>query len=84
MSEPPVILYTSPGCPDCAAVRAWLQQHDVPYTERDVTQPGVADEAKQRYGVRIAPITVIDERTFFYGTADDQIPHLRRVLHAPL
>ena len=80
MSAPTVTLYTSPGCPDCAAIRTWLQQHNIPYSELDVTQPGVAQEAKRRYGLRIAPITVIDEHTFFFGTADDQIPHLRRVL----
>jgi glutaredoxin len=80
MSTPSVTLYTSPGCADCAAVRRWLEEHDVPYSERDVTQPGVADEAKRRYGVRSAPITVVDASTFFYGTADQQIPHLRRVL----
>ena len=80
MSTPTVTLYTSPGCPDCAAVRRWLEQHDVPFTERDVTQPGVGDEAKERYGVRIAPITVLDDRTFFFGTFDLQLPQLRRVL----
>ncbi len=72
-----VTLYTSPGCPDCGAVRSWLEQHDVPFTERDVTQPGVADDAKQRYGVRIAPITVLDDETFFFGTFDQQLPELR-------
>ena len=72
-----VTLYTSPGCPDCAAVRAWLEQHQVPYTERDVTQPGIADEAKRRTGVRIAPITVPDADTYFYGTFEQQLPELR-------
>jgi len=77
MSADPVTLYTSPGCPDCAAVRAWLEQHDVPFTERQVTEPGVADEAKRRTGVRIAPITVLDDTTYFYGTFDQQLPELR-------
>ncbi|WP_196762990.1 glutaredoxin family protein, partial [Acidithiobacillus ferrooxidans] len=44
MSDP-VLLYTSPGCPDCAAVRRYLKEHDVAYEERDVTAPGVAEEA---------------------------------------
>lgn len=80
MSPTTVTLFTSPGCPDCAAVRRWLEQRGVPYSERDITQPGVADEARLRYGVRIAPITVVDENTYFYGTADQQIPRLRRAL----
>ena len=57
-------------------MRAWLEQHDVPYEERDITEPRVADEAKRRYGVRIAPITVIGD-AFHYGTAERQIPNLR-------
>ena len=77
MPADPITLYTSPGCPDCAAVRRWLEQHGVPYVERDVTRPGVADEAKQRTGVRIAPITVLDDATYFYGTFDQQLPELR-------
>ena len=45
MSDP-VLLYTSPGCPDCAAVRRYLEEHHVAYEERDVTTPSVAAEAK--------------------------------------
>lgn len=66
-----VLLYTSPGCPDCAAVKRYLQDRDVAFEERDITAPGVADEAKSRYGVRIAPITVIDGEVF-YGTFAEQ------------
>jgi len=80
MNAATVTLYTSPGCPDCQAVRAWLIQHEITYTERDITQPGVAEQAKRRYGVRIAPITVLDDTTYYYGTADTQIPELRRAL----
>jgi glutaredoxin len=31
-----VTLYVVPGCPLCADARAWLEQHGVEYTERDV------------------------------------------------
>ena len=66
-----VLLYTSPGCPDCAAVRRYLTEHGVEFEERDVTRPEVAEEAKSRYGVRVAPITVIDGQAS-YGTFADQ------------
>jgi glutaredoxin 3 len=66
-----VLLYTSPGCPDCAAVKRYLHERGVAFEERDVTQPGVAEEAKSRYGVRIAPITVIDGEAS-YGTFAEQ------------
>lgn len=76
---PPVLLYTAPGCPDCAALRQWLQQRRIAYEERDVTEPGVADEAKSRYGVRVAPITVIGD-AFFYGTFAQQRARLEAAL----
>ncbi len=70
-----VLLYTSPGCPDCAAVRRYLEAHGITFEERDVTAPGVAEEAKSRYGVRVAPITVIGDKVL-YGTFAEQKPQL--------
>ena len=32
----PVTLYVVPGCPLCSDARAWLERHDIRYTERDV------------------------------------------------
>jgi hypothetical protein len=45
------------------------------FEERDVSHPGVAEEAKARYGVRVAPITVIDGAAS-YGTFAAQEPRL--------
>ena len=73
-----VLLYTSPGCPDCAAVKQYLQTRGIAYEERDVTAPGVAEEAKSHYGVRVAPITVIDGNVL-YGTFADQKSRLDAV-----
>jgi len=64
---PGVLLYTTPGCPDCFALKQWLDSQGVSYQERDLSHPGVAEEAKSRYGVRIAPITVIGAQ-FYSGT----------------
>jgi len=72
---PDVLLYTSPGCPDCAAVKRYLEAHGVAFEERDIARPGVAEEAKSRYGVRVAPITVIDGEAS-YGTFAAQKPRL--------
>jgi len=76
---PKVILYATPTCPDCHALRLWFTRHDIPFEERDLTIPAVADEAKARYGVRVAPITVIGEH-FFYGTFDQQRPRIKALL----
>jgi len=65
-----VLLYTSPGCPDCAAVKAWLEARGVAYQERDLSRPEVADEAVRNYGVRVAPIAVIDGRAHRGGFAE--------------
>jgi glutaredoxin len=76
---PNVLLYVTPTCPDCRALRLWLGRHGIPYEERDLTVPAMADEAKARYGVRVAPITVVGEQ-FFYGTFDQQRPKLEALL----
>lgn len=71
----PVLLYTSPGCPDCAAVRRYLDTRHIPYETKDITSAGVADEVKSRYGVRVAPVTVIDGKAI-WGTFAEQKPQL--------
>ncbi len=76
-----VIVYTSPGCPDCAAVKRYLEDRGIPFDERDIRAPGVTDEARARYGVRVAPITVVGS-LFFYGTFAQQKPQLDRALAA--
>ncbi|WP_298139323.1 glutaredoxin family protein [Acidiferrobacter sp.] len=72
-------LYTSPGCPDCAALKAWFTAHNVVFAEHDLSAPGAADKAKAAFGVRIAPITVYEGQVF-YGTAEEQLPRLKRLL----
>ncbi len=74
-----ILLYTSPGCPDCAALKQWFAQNGVAYMERDLSRPGVADEAKRRHGVRVAPITVIGGQVF-YGTFTGQRPKIEAAL----
>lgn len=76
-----IIVYTAPGCPDCAAVKQFLNERGLVFEERDVTRPEVALEAKTRYGVRVAPITVVGD-AFFYGTFQDQRPKLEAALQA--
>lgn len=81
MTGETVLVYTAPGCPDCAALTRWLTQRRVRYETRDLSAPGVADEAKSRYGVRVAPITVIGD-AYYYGTFEQQRPKLESVLAA--
>ncbi|GEM_PF-406561 len=74
-----VLLYTSLGCPDCAAVKRFFDLHGIAFEEYDIAAPGVAETAKTRYGVRVAPITVIDG-TVLWGTFAEQQPRLFELL----
>ena len=69
--HPPVIIYTTPSCPDCQALKTWLDREEVAFEERDLTDPKIMAEAKARTGVRVAPITVVGEKVF-YGTFPSQ------------
>lgn len=75
-----VVIYTTPTCPDCRALKTWLDAQGIPFVERDLTDPAVADEAKERTGVRVAPITIIGDRIFF-GTFAAQKPDIVHALH---
>jgi glutaredoxin len=74
-----VTLYTTPTCPDCQALKAWLAGKGIRYQEKNLTDIKVQEEAKARYGVRVAPITVIDDK-FFHGTFAEQRPKLAPLL----
>jgi len=74
-----VIVYTTPTCPDCHALKAWLTHLQIPFEERDLTDPDVMAEARARTGVRVAPITLIGERVF-YVTLASQKPGIEAVL----
>ncbi|RYH06372.1 glutaredoxin family protein [Tropicimonas sp. IMCC6043] len=70
-----VIVYSTPTCPDCRTLKAWLRRLGIDFSERDLTELAVMDEAKQRFGVRVAPITEIGD-WFTYGTFEDQKPRI--------
>ena len=42
-----VTLYTSPSCTSCRKARAWLEEHNIAYTERNIfSEPLTIDEIK--------------------------------------
>lgn len=42
-----VTLFTSPSCTSCRKAKAWLQEHDIPYTERNIFSENLSiDEIK--------------------------------------
>ena len=41
-------LYTSPSCISCRKARAWLQEHQIPFVERNIfSEPLTQDELKE-------------------------------------
>ena len=76
-SSPPIELYTTPTCPDCRQLKLWFEQMGVVYVEHDLSQPNVAERARARTGVRVAPITVVGSK-IYYGTHDAQRLNLRQ------
>jgi regulatory protein spx len=43
-----VTLYTSPSCTSCRKAKAWLEEHDIPYTERNIfSEPLSIEEIKE-------------------------------------
>lgn len=75
----PVIVYSTPTCPDCRTLKAWLARLGIDYAERDLTDEAVMTEAKRRFGVRVAPITEIGD-WFTYGTFEDIKPRIEAQL----
>lgn len=71
----PVTVYSTPTCPDCRTLKAWLARLDVDFVERDLTDPSVMDEAKRRFGVRVAPIIEVGD-WFTFGTFSDIRPRV--------
>ncbi|GAA0432879.1 transcriptional regulator SpxA [Lentibacillus halophilus] len=43
-----VTLYTSPSCTSCRKAKAWLEEHDIPFEERNIfSEPLTLDEIKE-------------------------------------
>lgn len=78
-ARPWIELYTTPQCPDCIALKRWLRTLGIPFVEHDLRDPMIADEARERTGMRIAPLTLIDGRVF-WGTFSHQAPQIADLL----
>lgn len=43
-----VTLYTSPSCTSCRKAKAWLEEHEIPFKERNIfSEPLTIDEIKE-------------------------------------
>ena len=56
-----VTIYTTPTCGYCKAAKQFFQEHDVQYTEKDVTQdPAAQEEMMTKSGQLGVPVIDID------------------------
>lgn len=77
--QPWIEVFSTPTCPDCLALKRWLHANGLPFVERDLRDPAVADKARRRTGLRIAPITIVDGKAV-WGPFADQKPRLEILL----
>lgn len=62
---PEIIVYSTPACPDCRALKAWLTSRGRAWAEKDMSDPAIMAEAKMRTGVRVAPVTLVGDQIFY-------------------
>lgn len=55
------ILYTQAGCAESAKVRAWLGDHGIAFTERNVSENPEAAHALAATGIFATPLLVVGE-----------------------
>ena len=75
-----VTLYTSPSCTSCRKARAWLEEHTIAYTERNIfSEPLTIDEIKNILRMtedgteEIISTIMLDEKRFQVGYNEDEI-----------
>ncbi len=60
-----ILLYSASWCRDCRAIKRYLAEHGVEYTEIDIEEtPGAAELVIRQVGKRAIPQLVIDGEWF--------------------
>ena len=58
-----VVAYTDPSCPHCHRLKSYLNDHGVPFEDRDVTADAEAVEELQRMGAEGVPVLKVGSDT---------------------
>lgn len=61
-SQLSVTVYSTPGCVQCKLSRTWLDKHDVPYVEVDLSEDQDALEMVRNLGYQAAPVIVASKQ----------------------
>lgn len=67
IENPAVAVYTTPGCVQCKATFRWLDKHDYPYTEIDVSTDIDASDYVRGMGYSAAPVVVLSTGEHWSG-----------------
>lgn len=65
-----VTVMSKPACVQCTAVKRYLNQHDIPYTEVDMTEDDNALATAKSLGYLQAPVVLVgsgEAQTHFSG-----------------
>lgn len=63
-------LYLKTGCPYCAKVLAVTEKYNIPFEERNIAEPGVIEELKEKGGKQQVPF-IDDDNMTPYMVDDD-------------
>lgn len=72
-----IVLYSAEWCGACRKAKRYLAKNDVPYEERDVDDPRVADELVRKTGTRSIPVLDVGGRVYS-GFSPDAYDELTR------
>ncbi len=68
MPQKKVVVYSTPTCPHCIDLKAYLKEHNIKYTDIDVSHDSEAlDEMVEKSGQMEVPVIIIDDETVIVG-----------------
>ena len=77
-----VTLFTSPSCTSCRKARAWLEEHEIPYNERNIFSENLSeDEIKQILRMtEDGTDEIISTRSKVFQTLDVGLDQLKKLI----
>ncbi len=67
-----VIVYSSPFCAPCEALKKFLSERDVDFTVRDLMMDEDAQDRLEEFGIRSTPALEIDGQLYAGGALNPQ------------
>lgn len=55
----PIVVYTTPGCPQCNLTKTWLEKHEIQHRVVDVSEDQIALQKIKQMGYQTAPVVIV-------------------------